>query len=326
MLDRVRSLMKKMPKQTFAVVFYSLFVVFLVFYIRSIDFENLRSMQFSVPYFLIACALGMGFRYWSTFVWVAILRSLGAKDVRLNFTLLGVYAKSWLGRYIPGSITWILGKIYFASEHGISKAKLAVSSTLEGLLQIVVQMVFAILLILIAPEARILGESVQVLLILGGLGGVFFVIPPVFNRILSLAYRVLGKGALPREHYARGGTVLRGASLYSFGAVLSGLSLFFIAKTVYPDLAYSSMLFVMGVSSLASAVSMLAVFAPGGIGVREGVQLLLLQMVLTPAVALAVTVFMRIWTLVLDLLFFALHARSASPRRAPVKGAHVGDV
>src|SRR5690606_15773151 len=101
----------------------------------------------------IATLLAMAFRYWGAFIWLAILRTLGATRLRQNLSqLLHVYAKSWLGRYIPGTAPWILGKIYFASKLGVSKNKLAVSSLLEGGLQIIVTLVIAVGILLLDPK------------------------------------------------------------------------------------------------------------------------------------------------------------------------------
>ena len=59
----------------------------------------------------------------------------------------------------------------------------------------------------------------------------------------------------------------------------------------------------MGASSLAGAVSMLAIFAPSGIGVREGIQLALLSIIMPTEYALVITVFTRLWGVAMDFIF-----------------------
>lgn len=313
-MHRLVDLARRLPKKTFAVVFYGLLAIFLVLYLRSIDYSQLKEIQIAPIYFLVACVLGMMFRYWSAFVWISILRTLGARDVRWGRALLNVYAKSWMGRYIPGTAPWILGKIYFAAQHGISKNKLAVSSLLEGLLQIVVQMLFAVVMILLSPQTRVLGSGFRVLLLLAAVASLVVIAPPVFNRLVALAYRIVKRKEFPREHFVDTRLVVGGVGMYAIGVLFTGLSLFFIAKSVYPELPYESIFFVMGASCLASAASMIAIFAPGGIGVREGIQLVLLGLILPPSIALVITVIMRLWTLALDVLFFLLHARKHEMR------------
>lgn len=70
------------------------------------------------------------------------------------------------------------------------------------------------------------------------------------------------------------------------------------------ELPWSQVFFVMGASSLAGAVSMLAVFAPGGIGVREGVQIALLSVVMPTEFALVVAVATRLHSVLVDLAFY----------------------
>ncbi|HSX15543.1 MAG TPA: hypothetical protein VLF40_02025, partial [Candidatus Saccharimonadales bacterium] len=101
-------------------------------------------------------------------------------------------------------------------------------------------------------------------------------------------------------------TVFQGATLYLADAIINGLSLFFIAKAVDPSLAYSNIIFAMGAGSLAGAASMLAIFAPSGLGVREGIQLVLFSLIMPKELALAVTIITRLWSVGVDFAFFGL--------------------
>ncbi len=62
----------------------------------------------------------------------------------------------------------------------------------------------------------------------------------------------------------------------------------------------------MGAASLAGAASMLAIFAPSGIGVREGIQLVLFSLIMPKELALAVTIITRLWSVGMDFVFFGL--------------------
>ncbi|WP_022881560.1 lysylphosphatidylglycerol synthase domain-containing protein [Gryllotalpicola ginsengisoli] len=295
---------RRIAMRAIPILFYALLAVFLVDYLRSIDFSKLRDARFEPWYFIIATVLGLLFRYWGAFIWTVLLRSLGARQVRMNATLVYVYAKSWMGRYIPGTAPWILGKIFFASKQGISRNKLAVSSLLEGALQVIVQLLFALVLLLFDHRLAIFTPQLKWLLAAAAFVCVVLLVPPVFNAVVSLAYRVLRRRRLDREHLADARTVGTGFGLYAIGSFASGLSLFFISKTVYPELPYHQLSFVMGVSTLAAAVSMIAVFAPSGLGVREGIQLALLSVIMPTEIALTITVIMRLWSVACDFAFF----------------------
>lgn len=286
-------------------VFYALLLIFLVLYIKNIDFSKFRSVHLAWHFIVIASVFGLVARFWQIFIWFTLLRNLGAKDLKKSTRQLAyVYAKSWLGRYIPGTAPWILGKIYFASKHGISKSKLAVSSLLEGALQISVVMAVAFAILLFDTRLDIINATIKLLMIGVLVVCIVSIWPPIFNRLISLAYKLLRKKKIAAEDLASNKTIVQGALLYIIGALLSGTALFFIAKAVYPPLEYTNVLYVIGVSNLAGAVGMLAIFAPSGIGVREGILLALLSIIMPTELALIVTVTSRLWDVTMDGIFF----------------------
>jgi uncharacterized membrane protein YbhN (UPF0104 family) len=61
-------------------------------------------------------------------------------------------------------------------------------------------------------------------------------------------------------------------------------------------------LLLIGANSIAMIIGFFALFAPGGIGVRDGVLVLVLAMLLPATEALALAVFMRVWLTLFDLL------------------------
>lgn len=299
-------LVKKILK-LFPIFFYSALVVFLFIYLKSIDFDKFNTVQFDLSLLFTSGLIALTARFWQSNIWLAILKGLGAKDIeKSRRELLYVYAKSWMGRYIPGTAPWILGKIYFASKHGISKNKLAVSSLLEGALQIAVVMAVSFMMLMFDSRLDVIDINYKIIMITVLVGCVVSVYPPVFNKIISIIYKLFKKKVFDKEHYVNNKTIVKGATMYAVGALLSGLSLFFVAKSIYPSLDYSSVFFVMGTGNLAGVIGMLAIFAPSGIGVREGVQLALLSLIMPTELALLVTITTRLWGVVMDLVFFGI--------------------
>ncbi|NCC88528.1 MAG: FAD-binding protein, partial [Clostridia bacterium] len=192
--------------------------------------------------------------------------------------------------------------------YGISKNKLAVSSLLEGSLQIIVQFLFALVLLIFDTRLNIISNNIKVIIGLGILACLTVLIPRVFNRIVSVAYKLVKHKDFSDEHTATGKTIAKGFGLYVVGSLISSLSLFFVAKALYPELGYEHIFFVMGASTLAGAVSMVAIFAPSGIGVREGIQLALLSIIMPTEIALVITIVTRLWSVVIDLVFFGISA------------------
>jgi uncharacterized membrane protein YbhN (UPF0104 family) len=305
-MHQKHSKLNRKLRHVFPVVFYGLLIIFLVIYLLNLDIETLRTIEIHWLYLVLATFLGLGFRFWGVFIWISILRSLGAKNLTNKAELTFVYAKSWLGRYIPTPAAWMMGKVYFASKHGISKNKLAVSSLLEASLQIVVVMIVALLMLVFDRRLDVVEPKFKLLLFGIACTGIVLLSPKIFNYIIKTTYRLVKKKTLDIEHQVDRRTITKGALLYTLGAFISGASLFFIAKAVYPELTYSNVFFVMGVGNLAAAASMLAIFAPSGIGVREGIQLVLLSLIMPREFALVITIITRLWGIAIDFLFYGI--------------------
>ena len=293
-----------MVKKLIPVVFYALVIVFGAIYLTRIDWQGLSEITINPWWLLVATAVSLFTRFWFAEIWLFLLKRLGANLDGNRAKLFVVYSKAWLGRYIPGGAAWIFGKIYFASQVGVSKTKLAISSFLEGALQIIVVLVSAAALLALDPRASQFGPLWVWGLIAVCVVGLLAVYPPIFNRVVKFGYLKARKKQLDDADLPNNRTIGMGILAFGGSAIISGLSYFFIAKTLVPDLSFTDVFYVVGTANLASALSMLAIFAPAGLGVRETIQLTTLLVIMNPAQAVAVTVFMRLWSIVLDLVFW----------------------
>lgn len=287
-------------------IFYAVLAVFLVIYLQSIDYSKFADITVDWFYVAIASVLGIVVRYWGGYVWYVILNQLSKARIKQFTELMYVYAQAWMARYIPGTAAWIVSRVYFASKYGISKNKLAVSSLLESGLQVTVVMASALVMLMIDDRFILVGSDQKVLMFIALIACIIALIPRVFNFIVSKVYKVIKRKSFDTEHYIDGRTVLNGSWLYLIWSLIGGLSLFFISKAVYPELGYDTLLFVMGVSNLAGALSMLAIFAPSGLGVREGIQIALLSIIMPTEYALVIAIVMRLWSILLDFIFFGM--------------------
>lgn len=303
--DSGRRRLVRLARRFVPIVFYVLLAVFLGEYVLHVDWASLARLRVNWWWVAVATVTSLAFRYWGVGIWFFLLRRLGAQGLRENtVTLTYVYAKSWLGRYIPGAATWIVGKVYFASRHGVSRSRLGVSGLLEGALQITATLALALALLLVDPRTHGVDGWLIALMVTAFVGCVVCLVPRVFRALVGFALRLLRRPAPAADVFPDLRTVASAAGLYVVGAVISGSAYFFIAIAVYPSIRFSDAPFVVGAASMASAISMLAVFAPGGLGVREGIQALLLSIILPGPVALVIVVVTRVWSLAVDGLFF----------------------
>ena len=287
--------------------FYILVAIFLVLYAQSLDFSGLENLDINYGFLVLATLLALFARFWFARIWAFFLSSLGVElDTASRKELNLVYAKAWLGRYIPGSIVWVAGKVYFASKLGISKTKLAVSSYLEAVIQLATTLLLAVLLVVLDPMTRELAGGAIWLMVVLLLIGVIALYPPVLARYAGFGYRLLKKQQLDPANLPTGNVMLQASLRFTLSALISSLAFYLVLFAIYPDLGLGQLFYVLALTSIANALSMVAVFAPAGVGVREGVLIAGLAVIVDPAIALLAALLMRVLSIVWDGLFFLI--------------------
>lgn len=102
-------------------------------------------------------------------------------------------------------------------------------------------------------------------------------------------------------------------TLFKTFILFVGLSIFagaittLICKSV--DITFdmtSNFFYVVAASSLAGSLGIIAVFAPSGLGVKEGVLAIFFSTLFSKEILLAILVTFRLFTTVVDILFFLI--------------------
>lgn len=285
--------------------FYAVVAAILVAYLMRLDLASLASIRIGWRYFALALVVGLVQRLLIPLVWVIMLRSLGVK-VRRYASFNFVYAKAWLGRYVPGKVAMIAARVYFADELGASRGAIAVSSLAELGAQLLVGGVVGLL-----GVASIAGSSDTIApympLIYGLIAALGVLLwPSVFNRLMRLLYKVFRR---PTEGMPEVSVRTLAAAVCGFVVVfgVTGIFAVLLAASVNP-VAFDHALFVFGVYALAGVLGMAFVFAPSGLGAREAVQLPLFALVFSPEDAVAIVLVSRVAELATDALFYGASA------------------
>lgn len=287
-------------------VFYTLLVVFLILYLQKIDIHTLTSV--SINYWLLAISgiVGLLFRFWGAYIWVSLLRLLSTRHIPYSADLIDVYAKSWLGRYLPASAGWVVGKIYFASKHGISKNILTINTLLEAAVQIIIQLIIALIILGFNPHLySILSGPILIGILVGVVVLSTCLTPTVFNKLLRIAYKIVRHTSSDQNIITRP-IMATAIAFYIATTIFDGIWLYLVALAINPSLGIEHLLFVIGITAAANAMSIIAIFAPGGIGVKDGIQLVLFSTLMSTELALAVTILNRLWSLAIDMAFYIL--------------------
>ncbi|MFT4028621.1 MAG: hypothetical protein QM675_01995 [Protaetiibacter sp.] len=286
-------------------VFFVLVVAFAAFVLARVDWTTLAAVRPDPGRLIAATAVGIAFRLLGAFIWMFFLHRLGARDVlRIAGRLIDVFSRGWIGRYIPVPGLWIAGKAYFATSLGIPARALATSGFSEAILQL------AAALIVAAGFGMLpLGTAAPVpgwLVLAAALLALVASLPPVFRVLTTTVYRIVRRPVDENTRWPGTGTMAGGLAFYAIAALVSGVSYVLLGIALFPGLDAEDAVAILVAVSVAAAASLVAVFAPGGIGVREAT----IVAFLSPAVgvdgALLFALAGRVWSIAVDALFLGL--------------------
>jgi len=263
-------------------------IALLLFYLFSnlfTNFEELReyTWKFRLASLLFGFVVLVIFNLLAPFIWWKILKSLGGN---LPFmTTFKIWALSQSGRYIPGKIWGIVGRVYWAKD--IKKIIVLWSAWIETLLVLLSGFILSIsLLSFLRIDVKIPHQKTLVFLLFS----LIFLHPKLLAWLVSKFTK-----ERPKLRFV---DLVIWFFLYVLLWLGSGLGYFWILGGVSIEADWKNIVSMFPVSWI---LGFLAPFAPGGIGVREGVLTFLLTPSIGPGVAALASIIMRIATTLLDL-------------------------
>jgi len=226
---------------------------------------------------------------------------------------------SWLpilGRYVPGKVFSVAWAIAMLRKRGVATAAAVAVPFLMMGLAVLTGLTIAVPLTLWAPVRERIPAAWAACLVLMG-AGVVCLHPRVMVAIGSFVLRKLGCSETlvlpsPGRYVAAVGAIVCQLTLAGGGLWLLGRSLGDIAPGWIPV--------CISATGLAASIGFLAVFAPSGIGVREGILLVILVPAVGEGVAAVLVVAIRLVQTLVELFlagvgFLVLRTTRATPLR-----------
>jgi uncharacterized membrane protein YbhN (UPF0104 family) len=267
---------------------------------------NFQNLRFDWRWLVVSWVLLLGYYAIYTLGLDLIMRALGSpstymKAFKLNFASL-------LGKYIPGGFWPAVGRVALAPAMSLSRAHAAVSMVLEaGLSTAGGLLVFALSLAFggAVPKGTQPWQWMALAVVI-----IVCLHPAIFRRALGLAFKVARvKQEAPSLGY---GVTLLLVAIYAAswlvaGAAFQAFSLALVATAKVDVLMYA------GAYAAGSIAGLVVLFAPGGIGVREGVLAFLITPLVGPGLAVVVGFAARVWSTLLELALSGLAVIMPSP-------------
>lgn len=243
--------------------------------------------------------------------WSLILRRL--TDDFSTPKVTQIWAKAQLGKYIPGLGVHFFARLELLASEGITRRTTFVSTVIEMSLLLVTAVIVALIALTNVSGSETVALFIDdivkdygVLYVAGLTIGI--VIAILFINPIPIRWLANRIGGADTHRFTYRWLVL----LISFNTIrwiFMGFGFFMLARAVYP-VGYVEIPFVIGAFTLSWAIGLLVVFAPGGIGVREVMLVILMEQVMPSGAAVALAAVARIWWIMgeLLLLFFSTFA------------------
>ena len=212
---------------------------------------------------------------------------------------IAIYYLPLLGKYVPGKIWTVVAAFEMYHGLGISRKIAAASIALFMALGLAAGVLVALTF---GGVTAGVSTSISAAVVLVPILAVVLW-PRAFYGTLSGVLRLVGREAILTRLCAT--TLLRVLTIFIAARVTYGIAFCLVVASVAPVglLAWPGLIAMF---TFAQIAGVLALFAPAGIGVREGVLLVGLGPIVGPGPAIVITGVTRLWQTALELLMAAI--------------------
>ncbi|HUT35630.1 MAG TPA: lysylphosphatidylglycerol synthase domain-containing protein [Planctomycetota bacterium] len=245
--------------------------------------------------------------------WLAVLRSLGGRLSVGRAYVIGVLSQ--LGRYVPGKVAIVATNVYLCAREGISlRVAVMAAAYDQALLLISGGMIVTFWL---GVSSQVLPAAYRWVSLGATAAGIAALHPRVVRAVVAVAGRLFRRQvAVEGLSY---GTMARLGLGYIVAWGAMGLP-FYLFVAAFHEMPAARVVDCTGILALALVVGLVALFAPAGIGFREGAIAALLSaympLPLAAAIALAFRVHLVLGELCDVVVALLLRARQRGPARA----------
>lgn len=237
--------------------------------------------------------------------YVAVLESLVERHPR-RLRILSAWGVSLLGRYVPGSVVMVAGRMELTRNLGVSRRATLAATIYEQVLSVGAAAAFAAAFVLIYGH---FGPAWVSWLVVAVPFGLVILHPRIIGPFLGWVLRRLHREPLPEVIAPR--RVLLLAAGYLVAEIILGTGAWLGVRALGgPGTGPAP--FVIGAFLFAWVVAMLVIVVPSGLGIREGVFALALAQHVPGSVAVTLAVVSRLEISVVELIavgLFSLIAR-----------------
>ncbi|MDO8740488.1 MAG: lysylphosphatidylglycerol synthase domain-containing protein [Candidatus Woesearchaeota archaeon] len=282
--------MKKLNIGKIIGVLVSLFILYFLAKTLYQNWSQLKSYSITFNYFYLALSFIFLFAHLllSVYGWKMIMNLLKAK---LDFkSSIRIWFLSQLGRYVPGRIWYLLGRMYLCEKKKISKYTTFVSLMLELAMHVLSASFTALIFVPAMIEDGGLMKFLPVFLTIPV--GLILIHPKIFNFFVNIGLKIFRKKTV--ELKIKYSSLLGLLAFYMFSWVVNGMGFYLLIKSFYAT-PLSLILPLTGAFAVSWIIGFLSLITPSGLGIREGILTFLLGFYFPLPIAIIISLVSRLW-------------------------------
>jgi len=286
--------------------FIQLLIIGIIFFflIRNLfnNWQQICHYQWKANYPLLFFSTGIVILNFSFLIkiWLKLLDVLG---FNLKY---GKGFKIWFisnfGRYIPGKVWQLLGMVYLCEREGIPKTVTTTSAVLAQIFSLVSGLIISLLLLGVDFLDKFGGANILFFFILLSLF-LFLIIISLYPRLLGKGINFLLRKIKKPELKIQLSTWTSFKFLvgYAITWLIYGFGFFFFIHS-FTNVSFHQYPLMTGIFAIAYILGFLSFFAPGGLGVREGILTYLLGLYFPGSIATVISLASRIWMTIAEVI------------------------
>jgi len=263
------------------------------------NWNQVREASFTFkPFSLILSTLIFAFSYFiQIWAWYLITLRLGIA-ISWGETLEGWFT-SQLGKYLPGKIWLLLGRFTYYESRGKSKKIISVALYFETVtLLVAAGLIFLGTFSFFREMGPFYSGKQSWWLILLCLFAFIFLHPWVLQKILN--WFLLKFKRDPISLSISYPNILWILIVCIFVWVVEGFGFYLFIDSITP-VSEKYILFLTGALAISTTLGLIAIFAPSGLGVREGALVYLLSLMMATPVAVVISILTRLWMTLIEI-------------------------
>ncbi len=280
------------------IIFAVLAVGFLIWYFIKNRDDIAQIKSINIVIFVFSMLFYLLYKFTLATLWHYLTK---INDCSIKYSkAVTAYLYSILGKYIPGKVFMLAGRLTYYEEENAPLSKVTVCFFIENLCTLLGAAMLFIVSLFFFPNELLMQYRWIVLILIAA----FFVCihPKVINLLLKIVGKLFKKELSIPMRYSQ---MLKAVLLFIANWLIVGVGFYILVLSIYPSVELSQMLFCAGIWGISAIMGILAIFAPSGIGVREGIIIAGLSLIMPTEYAVVISVVSRLWQTIPELLLAA---------------------